>query len=486
MQMQIAILLAFMLIQVVPSAMAPPVRWLELVLALGVYWLGAFALGAMDSTLARRDLHRFGLSRKGMRRHQLVRGLIQLWLLGGLAMLLSLGIGERLLQDLHLSVVPLVPTLLVFSAFAAALLLHWGAQYPFHREMRRSLSAEMILLGRSPLPYWSRREFILYSARHSLLLIAIPVCLILLCVESLHLYVAPWLPDTPLRHAAMLAGTLLCALSVFVLAPVLVVRIWKTRPLPPGPLRDQLEALCRQMHVRCRDIRIWESGGVLSNAAAMGVVAPARYLLITDALLREMEPEQIRAIFAHELGHIRCRHLPFAGLFALGSAVCSGAAAWAVLLLLGLWWDMQDLQAWAVADVVTLGILGVVWALGFGYISRRFERQSDVVGAWASGPGRPPQDPRDYSISPAGAEVFARSLRQVAMLNGMSLSQRNWRHGRMADRIEYILHLGQGGGSRREIDRTVRRIKLVLLLALLAGLTAMGLLAWADPAGAGI
>jgi len=53
-------------------------------------------------------------------------------------------------------------------------------------------------------------------------------------------------------------------------------------------------------------------------------------------------------------------------------------------------------------------------------------------------------------------------LEQVAELNGTPLAQPNWRHGPIAWRIDYVLRLAAGGGSRQPIDRLVRRAKLGL------------------------
>ena len=92
-----------------------------------------------------------------------------------------------------------------------------------------------------------------------------------------------------------------------------------------------------------------------------------------------------------------------------------------------------------------------------------------MIGAWASGPGRPLTEPGVTGIEPVGAEIFAGALQQVAWLNGVPPSRRNWRHGRIGDRIDYIRILGHTGGTRDEIDRLVRRIKVGLWAAALVG-----------------
>jgi hypothetical protein len=119
------------------------------------------------------------------------------------------------------------------------------------------------------------------------------------------------------------------------------------------------------------------------------------------------------------------------------------------------------------SQMLALCPLVVLWWLGFGRISRLFERQSDVIGAWTVGaPYNRSGDPQ--RVAPEGAAIFAQALQQVAYLNGIAPHQPNWRHGTIEMRVSYILMLGSVGGSRREVDRQVRQIKL-LLWAMLAG-----------------
>ena len=461
--MQIIVLIAFVISQMAQAMISPPASGVQLALAIGGYLLVTGVLVKVDLLFSQGTPRWAGGVRvTGIGRNKLFPMLTMIWLLVGLAGIVALGYKNWIADDLGLAGFPLISDLLLLAPFLAAVLLVWGLDYPFHRAIRLRMSQNAHLAGRGPLPYWSRWEYIVFNARHNLLFILVPVSLIILCMDSLSLYVYPLLHDWEGRDIFLPVSLLLMVVGVVLLAPVLIVRIWKTSPLPSGPLRDQLETMCRQMGVRCRDILVWWSGGVLANAGAMGFIGPTRYLLLSDALLNEMPPEHIRAIFAHEIGHIRSRHIPYFFLFAIASATLCSAAAWGIGLLVHL--EIRE------KDVISLALLAWLWAVVFGYISKRFERQSDVIGAWASGPDRPPVEEGVTDIAPVGAEIFARSLEQVGRLNGVSLNQRNWRHGRIADRIAYIRILGHTGGTREEIDRLVGRIKVGLWVAVLAGL----------------
>jgi STE24 endopeptidase len=187
-------------------------------------------------------------------------------------------------------------------------------------------------------------------------------------------------------------------------------------------------------------------------------------VLLSDALLEHMEDREVKAIFAHEAGHIVSHHLLYSLMFAMATVVLCGTAG--SVLAAGL-----HTPGWA-GQAATLALLAAAWGIGFGWLSRRFERQSDVIGAWASAPGGPA---RNGAVTPEGAAIFARSLQRVAELNGIPLGQRSWRHGSIARRIEHVLWLGTTGGTRQAIDRVVRRIKLGLWVATAAAAVAAGL-----------
>ena len=185
-----------------------------------------------------------------------------------------------------------------------------------------------------------------------------------------------------------------------------------------------------------------------ANAAVMGMIGPVRYVLLTDALIEQMPPQQIQAVFAHEAGHIVSHHIFYSVLFAVSAALLAACTGQRLATAL-------DWNPWT-TEVLVAGLLVGAWGLGFGWLSRRFERHSDVQAAWA-------MDQSDHGrITPAGAALYASTLQTVARLNGIPLQQRNWRHGSIAARVRYVLRLGGTGGTRRPIDRLIRRIKIIL------------------------
>jgi STE24 endopeptidase len=188
----------------------------------------------------------------------------------------------------------------------------------------------------------------------------------------------------------------------------------------------------------------------------MGLVSRFRYVLLSDALLEQMSERDIAAVFAHEAQHVKGMHIFYSMLFAISSSTLCAWSAERVRAAAGLGdWEAQ---------VLAIMLLVAAWAFGFGWLSRRFERQSDVNGAWLIGRMEQPEAPADI-ITPAGAEAFAHALQSIAQLNGISLTHRNWRHGSLEGRISYVLWLGSTFASRRKIDRLVLWMKVALWLA---------------------
>lgn len=463
--MQFLVLSAFVVVLLLlemPISAEP--SWL-IAPALVVYFTLAALICQVGTLLSLRSLRGEGeLTSSAIRAHGLMSLASRIWLVAGLGGLVLLGYGKWVMIDLHLGAIPLAGKAVVLAPFIAALLLTWYLEYPFYAVMKRQLAAQQMLAGTNIRPGWTLGEYLAYNVRHHLLFIAVLVGLIILIYDILSLYVGPPLPEN-VAYYVLPGGTAAGALLVFLFAPLLIVRIWRTRRMGDGELRSELENLCRELKFKCRDILIWQSGGMVVNAGVMGLLGRLRYILLTDALLEHMDRRCIKAIFAHEAGHIISHHIFYSAIFAVTTVVFSVTGAVALAAVAG--WD-----DWTV-DILSLAVLLAAWGIGFGYLSRRFERQSDVLAAWAV--DRPSAGEDDGRITPEGAATFAWALQRVAQLNGIPQGQFNWRHGSIAKRVRYVLHLGGTGGGRGEIDKTVHRIKMGLWVALGAAITIIAL-----------
>lgn len=373
---------------------------------------------------------------------------------------------------------PVVGGLLALVPFLLSVLLGWLVVYPADRAVRQ-IAVEVYLLRGKPLrPVWRLGQYLLYNLRHQVLFILVPMLLILGAADVVQLYedrLQAWLgvqfaPDVLIGAAAIV---------VAVGAPEILRHVWVTQRLPDGPLRDRLQSLCKRLHLRCRDILVWRSGGMIVNAAVMGVIAPLRYVLITDAMIEQMRDEQIEAVFGHEAGHVKHHHIPCFLLFALISGC--------MVTLFSVYAQGLPRNQYQIG----LTVLGLVmlfkWGVVFGWVSRRFERQADTYGVrtltlaglpcelpcaihtQVENPGSPP----GKALCATAAQLFGHALNEVAVLNGIHPEARSWRHSSIASRSRFVQTLALDPQRYRRFQRAVLGVQLAIVIA------AVGIALWA-------
>lgn len=122
-------------------------------------------------------------------------------------------------------------------------------------------------------------------------------------------------------HALMALGGeawWLCLFGLLAAVQLVVAWIWPTvvapllvaqAPLPPGELRDRLEAMAARATFPTEAIRVVAASrrGGPPNAFLAGLLRPR--LLLDDTLFEKLGEDQLLAVVAHELGHHRRRHL---------------------------------------------------------------------------------------------------------------------------------------------------------------------------------
>jgi STE24 endopeptidase len=372
------------------------------------------------------------------------------------------------------------------TPYFAAVLGLWAASFPFERAVRgECFTVASDAVRADPAP-WRFRSYLDFQIRHHLLIVAVPMTLILVAANITRGYEA-YLQDWTGSVWASDAVLGVVAFAVFVTAPALLRRVWRTEPLKPGPVRERLDAMCRRIGLRCREILVWKSDGMMINAAVMGVIAPLRYVLLSDALLATMTPRQIEAVFGHEAGHVRKHHMQYFLLFALvGWFAVSGLMEWMAL-------GVVDEQAWWGSPAVVIQGVGVLatmvfWGIGFGWLSHRFEQQADLFGARSVTP-EPAECGAPCSVHwddnrlidhphrgcATGAMVFASALDRVAVLNGIPLDEKGWRHPSISGRIRFLSTVAGDPGRAEAFERRMARLARVLVLLALAGAAATGL-----------
>jgi STE24 endopeptidase len=384
---------------------------------------------------------------------------------------------------------------IVLTPFFLSILAAWISLYPADRAIRQ-VSLEHRLLAAAPArPVWRLGTYLTFMFRQHVLVIAGPMLPIVIANDMTMVY------SRQIRDAVGLAwadqaALVLIAGMVFLVAPLMLRFIWPTRPMPTGELRTRLEGLCRRVGLSYRRILIWETDGMVVNAAVMGLVAPLRYILLSDGMLEMMDDRRIEAVFGHEAGHVKKRHIEFYLLFAVLSMLIVGG----ITLAVGEWLHQTAPKAWIasgqVNDYLQLSgmlLIILVWGFGFGVVSRRFEWQADLFGARcvtpqpdecnhpcvAHGTAGPSEAGRS-AVCATAATLFADALHRIAVLNGIPIHARSWRHSSIAYRIELLKAYTSNPAASARLDRTVWIIKLILFVGTIIGLTIGVWLFWGE------
>lgn len=388
---------------------------------------------------------------------------------------------------------PLIDELAALLPPIAAIAACWWAAHPMERLLRPEVA--------------SRSRFVSTELRNQLGMLGGPALLAIGAAEAASLLASRWLPGS---DAQMLAAPIAVA-AVMLLSPALMVRILDTVPMPEGPARELLEDVLADNRVRLRRILVWRTGGTLLNGAVVGFVPPARYLMLTDAVIEQMPPESLRAIVAHEVGHLKRRHVPW--MLVTTVAIVAAAALLAELAVpaISAWFDPPPVDprllaaagvepeppdALGVEELVASAAVLAMALPAFGWVSRRFEQQADafaaqylsVVGPTSassfvgSGEARRLKAPEAALVTPRAVLAMCRALGRVAELNGVNPAAPSWRHGSIRWRQRNLVQLVSAPILGLPVDRVVRWIKVsgVALLLLCVAIEGARLFARGD------
>lgn len=360
--------------------------------------------------------------------------------------------------------------LLTVAPFFAGLLLSWVAFYDAERALHADPESEE--------PYWTRRAYVVFHLRQNVALVFIPILLLVLMKSLRRL-----LPES--ADDSLVLGTLagpVLAVVVYVSMPWILRLALGLRPLPEGPLRDRLMATARRLNFRSTNILLWNTNNGVANAMVAGIVPWIRYVFLTDRLISELTPDELEAVFGHEVGHVKHHHM----LYYLGFLKVS-------LLFLGAaWYTLAGYVPYlrgfdsALEYVPLVTMLGAYIFLVFGFLSRRCERQADVYGCRAvSCPGTACEGhpegqvlaERGTGLCPTGIRTFIAALEKVATLNGISRDRpgllQSWMHSTIARRVEFLQRILVDPSLERKFQKRVALVKWGLLVGLSAALVTL-------------
>ncbi len=361
--------------------------------------------------------------------------------------------------------------LLLLAPFFASLILSWAFFHSAERAFWND-SADGDAEG-PPRQFFSRRAFVWFHLRQNLALVFLPVILLVAEKEARRLF--PTLFKS-WEVQVSVAGAVL-VLLVFLTMPWIIRIVLGLKPLPEGPMRQRLLAAARRLNFHFSDILLWNTRGGIANAMVVGVVPQLRYVLLTDRLLEELTPEEVEAVFGHEVGHVKHHHILYYLTFLLTSMT--------VLSLVLMPWESQLEDILHFRDRADLAVIPAVVALGlyifvvFGFLSRRCERQADIYGCRAVSCGaadcaghlaEQPLPEGGRVLCGTGVGTFIQALEKVAILNGLSRDKpgflQSWQHSTIARRVDFLRSLLTDPQAEPRFQRRVFFVKCGLFAVL--------------------
>jgi Zn-dependent protease with chaperone function len=228
-----------------------------------------------------------------------------------------------------------------------------------------------------------------------------------------------------------LIGIFLIVVSIW--GPVFIKRMWRCKPLQPGYTRTRIEELCKKAGIQYADISEWDIfGGKMLTAGVMGFIGRFRYILITPALIRLLNEDELDAVILHEIGHIKKMHMLFYIIFLAGFMAINYMYSEPIMQLLynadavyNIFSLTETNRADAHIILVSISLIGIFlfyFRIIFGFFMRNFERQADLYAFENS-----------HTVN-----ALISTFHKIAFYSRQSLNKPSWHHYSMSERIEFL------------------------------------------------
>jgi Zn-dependent protease with chaperone function len=345
---------------------------------------------------------------------------------------------------------PTLEALLFLGLFVFYLALVWTCAYSPYKKLYRSDI--------------SRRSYVLSNITFS-----IPILLPWLLLSGFADLIKALPFEWPGRFLDTTEGEvtyfLIFLFLVAIVGPAMIQKFWRCKPIEPGEHRKRIENLCRKAGLAYADILYWPIfGGKMITAGVMGLIKKFRYILITPSLLRLLEPEEIDAVIAHEIGHVKRKHLLFYLLFFVGYMLLSyltfDMILFGIIYAEPVSWIInqtgfeQTTVISTLFSLVMILVFIIYFRFIFGFFMRNFERQADIYV---------------YSLFESAKPLIS-TLEKIVTTSGQSADRPNWHHFSIRERIDYLKNCES---NPQWIHRHNRRVKKSIGIYL-AGLVLIG------------
>ncbi len=363
----------------------------------------------------------------------------------------GLNLSSFLIGTVPFSTIPTLLALLFLTLFIFYLAIVWACAYGSYQKL---YAADI-----------SRRTYV-----GSQISLSIPVLLPWLLLSGIADLIEALPFEAPRHFLNTTEGEIIYFLfflfGVSIMGPALIQKFWRCKPLEDGYYRSRIESLCQRAQMAYADILYWPIfGGSMLTAGVMGLVKKFRYILVTPALLQLLEPEEVDAVIAHEIGHIKKNHLLFYLGFFVGymllSYVIFDLIVLAILYAEPVYWLInktgfsQSTVVSTIFSVVIICVFLVYFRFIFGFFMRNFERQADAYVFTLFDSARP----------------LISTLEKIAATSGQSADRPNWHHFSIQQRIDYLYKCeGDASWIVRQDSKVKKAIAVYLGSLLLLGM----------------
>jgi len=330
----------------------------------------------------------------------------------------GLNLSSFLIDVPVLNTIPTLEALLFLGLFVFYLGLVWACAHSVYKKLYRSDV--------------SRRSYVVSNITFS-----IPVLLPWLLLSGFADLIKALPFEWPGRFLETTEGEvtyfLIFLFVVAIIGPVMIQKFWRCKPLESGEQRERIENLCQKAGISYADILYWPIfGGKMITAGVMGLLKKFRYILVTPSLLRLLEPEEIDAVIAHEIGHVKRKHLVFYLVFFVGymllSYVTFDILLFGIIYAEPVYWFInktgfnQTTIFSTLFSFVIIIIFLIYFRFIFGFYMRNFERQADIFV---------------YTLFDSAKPLIS-TLNKIVTSSGQSADRPNWHHFSIKERIDYL------------------------------------------------
>lgn len=326
---------------------------------------------------------------------------------------------------------------------------------------RRAKPAYEKIFGRR----YSTTAFLISNTKANLPIV-LPWIVLSLSYDLLALLPFPKLE--PFLHSEIgeYASFILFLLLILIFFPPLVRRLWACTPFPEGALLDHLQAFFKKQRFSAQ-VYIWPLfEGRVITAGVMGIIPGLRYVMITPALLEHLSLDELDAVMAHEIGHIKNRHMLLYLLIISGFSIIAGftlepftfflLSRNSFYALLGFTGLTAENMLTTIMAITVLALMVLYFRFLFGYFIRNFERQADLHVFKAIG----------------SSNSIISAFEKIAILSGNTRDLPSWHHFGLGQRVDFLTKCA---AEPSWISHHNRKIRLSLLAyIMMIGLVAFG------------